>query len=102
MVGGSAIKEDYATLVKQARKAQSRAMFACCGETDNAIVVEFGDSKSNQESGIVSGYLPMDGSYQLAITTPPDFQAADYEVRVEYLACARLNVNRGVVSVFHS
>ena len=72
VLGGSAIKEDYATLVKQARKVQSRAMFACSfGEADNAIIVEFGDSKANQESGIVSGYLPMDGSYQLAISTPP-------------------------------
>ena len=102
VVGGSAIKEDYATLVKAARKAQSRAMFACCGETDNAIVVEFGDSKSNQESGIVSGYLPMEGIYQLAISTTPTWVAGDYEVRVEYLACARLNVNRGVLSVHPS
>ena len=54
---GSAIKEDYATLVKQARKAQSRALFACkFGESDNVVVVEFGDSKANQESGVVTAY----------------------------------------------
>ena len=100
VLGGSAIKEDYATLVKQARKVQSRAMFACTfGESDNAIIVEFGDSRSNQESGIVSGYLPLDGSYQLAITTPPAWIAGDYEVKVEYLSCARLNINRGTCSV---
>ena len=103
VLGGSAVKEDFNTLVKQSRKAQSRALFACkFGQTDNNIVIEFGDSKANQESGIVSGYVPMDGSYQLAITTPPDFPPSDYEVRVEYLACARLNINRGVVSVFTS
>ena len=103
VLGGSAVKEDFNTLVKQSRKAQSRALFACkFGQTDNNIVIEFGDSLSNQQSGIVSGYLPADGSLQLAITTPPDFPPSDYEVRVEYLACARLNINRGVVFVFTS
>jgi hypothetical protein len=103
VLGGSAIKEDFATLVKAARKTQSRALFACkYGEADNVIVVEFGDSKANQDSGIVSGYLPMDGSYQLAISTPPGFQAADYEVRVEYLSCARLNISKGQLTVHPS
>ena len=47
VLGGSSIREDYNTLVKQARKAQSRALFACrFGETDNVVVVEFGDSKA--------------------------------------------------------
>ena len=50
----------------------------------------------------MTGYLPANGSLQIAITTPPDFPASDYEVRVEYLACARLNINRGVVSVYTS
>ena len=77
-------------------------MFVCSGESDNVIVVEFGDSKANQESGIVSGYLPLDGSYQLAISTPPTWVAGDFEVRVEYLSCAPLNINRGTVSVFPS
>ena len=51
VVGGSAIKEDYTTLVKAARKAQSRALFAYkFGETDNVVVVEFGDStRTDQE-----------------------------------------------------
>ena len=100
VVGGSAIKEEFSTLVKAARKVSSRALFASrIGQTDNVIVAEFGDSRANLEHGTLLGYVPMDGSFQLAITTPSTWNAGDYEVRVEVLSAARLNINRGVVSV---
>ena len=69
---------------------------------DNVVVAEFGDSRAALEHGVITGYVPMDGSFQLAIATPSTFPAGDYEVRVEVLSAARLNINRGVVSVYPS
>ena len=44
----------------------------------------------------------MDGSFQLALSTPADFAPGDYEVVIHYLSAARLNINRGVISVYPS
>ena len=105
VIGGGAVKAEYAIFVKGARKQQSRSLAASSipwTKEERSIIIEFGDSKSNAEAGVITGYLPMDGSYQLALSTPADFAPGDYEVRVEYLSAARLNINRGVISVFPS
>ena len=105
--GGGPIAADYALLVKGSRKAHSRSidtnmLMAPNDKAERVIFVEFGDSKANMESGCVLGYLPMDGSYQLALTTPAELIAGDFEIRIEYLSCARLNINRGTCSLFPS
>ena len=106
VIGGSPIKSDYALMVKGARKNQSHSLTTNSlpwtrGE-ERVIYIEMGDSKAIWETGAVTGYLPADGTLTLALTTGADFQAGDHEVRIEFLACARLNVNRGVVSVMPS
>ena len=105
VIGGGAVSSTYAIFVKGARKQQSRSLFAnsipWTAEERN-IVIEFGSSRDNAEAGVLTGYVPMDGSYQLALTTPADLPQRDYEVVIHYLSAARLNVNRGVVSVFPS
>ena len=80
-----------ANLLKASRKVGSRALFACrIAHEDNVVVAEFGDSRAALEHEVVTGYIPMDGSFQLAITTPSTWVAAgDYEVRVEVLSAAR-------------
>ena len=104
IIGGSAIKEDYQVYIKQSRKAQSRALFLMKlpPTNDNVLVIEFGDSRANYESGCLTGYYPFTGSEQLALTMPSNFTAGSYEVRIEYLAAARLNISKGQVSVFPS
>ena len=69
---------------------------------ERSIIIEFGDSASNMQSGALTGYMPMDGSFTLAVTTPADLPQADYEIKIDYLAAARLSVNRGVISVYPS
>ena len=103
--GGGPIASDYVLLVKGSRKAHSRSLDAnllYSPKEKRVIFVEFGDSKSNMEAGVVTGYLPADGSLQLALPTPANLTAGDYEIRVEFLTCARLNINRGVISVYPS
>ena len=105
MNGGGPIASDYHILVKGSRKANSRSLDAHLlgsPHSERVIFWEAGDSKANQEAGVVTGYLPADGSLQLAITTPADLRPGDYELRVEFLTCARLNINRGTCSVFPS
>ena len=69
---------------------------------DNILVIEFGHSKANYEHGCLTGYIPFSGSEQLALTMPSNFTAGSYEVRIEYLAAARLNISKGQVSVHPS
>ena len=105
IVGGGPIGADYAMLVKGSRKVQSRSLdtsMLYSPLTERVIFWEAGDSKANMEAGIVSGYLPADGSLQLAITTPANLTAGDYEIVVHFLTCARMNINRGTISVFPS
>ena len=105
IVGGGPIASDYHMLVKGSRKAQSRSLDTNLLESphsERVIFWEAGDSKANQEAGVVTGYLVGDGSLQLAITTPANLTPGDYELRVEFLTCARLNINRGTCSVFPS
>jgi hypothetical protein len=104
IIGGSAIKEDYQVYIKQSRKAQSRALFLMKlpPTNDNVLVLEFGDSRANFESGCLTGYYVFTGSEQLALTMPADLPAGSYEVRIEYLAACRMNISKGQVSVHPS
>ena len=105
VIGGGAVSATYALMVKGARKQQSRALSANSlpwTKEERSIILEFGDSRSNAEAGIITGYVPMDGSFQLGLSTGADFVQGDYEVSIHYLAAARLNINRGTCSVFPS
>ena len=104
IVGGSAIKEDYQVDVKASRKQQSRALYLMRLPpiNDNVLVIEFGSSKDNYEHGCLTGYVPFSGSEQLALTMPSNFTAGSYEIRVEYLAAARMNISKGQVSIYPS
>ena len=105
IVGGGPIASDYHMLVKGSRKAQSRSIdtnLLYSPKEERVIFWVAGDSKANMEAGVVTGYLPADGSLQLSLMTPANLTAGDYEVRVEFLTCARLNINRGTCTVYPS
>ena len=99
------MKAEYAIFVKGSRKQHSRSLAASSlpwAKEERSIIIEFGDSKSNSEAGAITGFVPMNGSYQLALSTPADFAPGDYEVVIHYLSAARWNISRGVVSVYPS
>jgi hypothetical protein len=50
----------------------------------------------------VTGYIPFTGQERLIITTDATLGASSYEVRIEYLAAARVNINQGRISVLPS
>ena len=105
VVGGSPIGSDYHMLVKGSRKAQSRSIdtnLLYSPKEERVIFWEAGDSRSNMQAGVLTGYLVGDGSLQLALTTPADLTPGDYEIRLEFLCAARLNITRGTCTVHPS
>ena len=69
IVGGGPIGADYAMLVKGSRKVSSRSLdtsMLFSPLSERVIFWEAGDSKANMEAGVVTGYLPADGSLKLA------------------------------------
>ena len=53
-------------------------------------------------NGTLTGYLTFTGSERLILTTDSTLTAANYEVQVHYLSAARVNVDRGRISVMPS
>ena len=50
----------------------------------------------------MTGYLCFCGQERLVITTEGSITPGAYEVRIEYLAVARVNIDRGRVTVLPS
>ena len=63
------------------------------------IVLEFGSARDDLSHGTISGYVPMNGSYQLALTTDSEFSAGTHEIVVYYNAAAALSIENGQVSI---
>ena len=96
------MKAEYAIAVKGARKQQSRSLSASSilwAKEERSIIIEFGSSRDNAEAGIITGFVLMDGSYQLALSTGADSPRAI--TRWSFIT-ARLNITRGVISVYHN
>ena len=49
--------------------------------------------------GTLSGYIPMDGTYRLALTMCSSLAPGSYEVRVFYLSAAKMTIAGGSVKV---
>lgn len=103
LLGGMPITKAYQNYVIEAERQVS-------GAIDNLstaslpIVIEFGDARADFQHGSLTGYICFTGNERLVITTDSSYSATPtpYEIRVEYLAAARVNVDRGRVSVFPS
>ena len=61
--------------------------------------MEFGDGRADMAHGTLSGYIPMDGTYRLALTMRVEMPPGSYEIRVSYLAAARMTIAGGNVKV---
>ena len=58
VIGGGAVNGTYAIFVKGARKQQLRSLSANAipwAQEERSIVIEFGDSRSNAEAGVITG-----------------------------------------------
>ena len=98
VLGGGPISYAFQAFVVEARK-QTSSILDDLGQQSATIVMEFGDGRADMAHGTLSGYIPMDGTYRLALTMRPDFVPGSYEVRVSYLAAARMTIAGGNVKV---
>ena len=98
VLGGGPISQTFQAYVVEARK-QTSSILDDLGHQSATIVMEFGDGRADMGHGTLSGYIPMDGTYRLALTMRPDFVPGSYEVRVSYLAAARMTIAGGSVKV---
>ena len=80
-----------------ASKQSSRALEFIGG--GDPVVIEFGSARDDLQHGTISGYVPMNGSYQLALTTEASLDAGTYEIVVYYNAAACMSIENGQITV---
>ena len=68
----------------------------------NPIVIEFGSARADLLHGTLTGYITFTGQERLILVTDSALLAGNYEVRCEFLAAARVNINGGRISVLPS
>lgn len=72
------------------------------GSKNTPLVIEFGSAKSDLLTGSITGYVPFSGTERLIITTESTLTPGSYEIRVEYLSVARVNITNGHITVLPS
>jgi hypothetical protein len=106
LTGGMPITYAYQKTIIDAARQSSGAIDALgavnSGRTTTPLIIEFGNAKADLMTGSITGYIPFTGNERLVITTDASLVAGSYEVRIEYLAVARVNVNQGRITVLPS
>ena len=106
LTGGMPITYEYQRTIVDASRQSSGAIDTLvtigAPRSYNPIVCEFGNAKADFLTGSITGYIPFTGQERLIITTDATVLAGSYEVRIEYLAAARVNIDRGRISVLPS
>ena len=101
LTGGMPITHSYQRSIIDASRQSSGAIDAL-SQPSYPIVVEFGSAKADFLHGSITGYITFTGSERLVIVTEGTLTPGSYEIRIEYLAAARVNVNAGRISVLPS
>ena len=96
VLGGGALPLGLLEMDMASRQSSRALVF---NGSPNPIVLEFGSARDDLQHGTISGYVPMNGSYQLALTTDADLTAGVYEIVVYYLAAACMSIENGQISV---
>jgi hypothetical protein len=99
--GGMPITAAYQKYVVDASR-QSSGAIDTLSPLSSPIVIEFGNAKADFIHGSVTGYIPFSGTERLVINTDGSIPPGAYEIRIEYLAVARVNIDRGRISVLPS
>jgi hypothetical protein len=101
LIGGMPIPLDYQRYVVDASRQTSGAVDTL-SPGSFPIILEFGDARVDFQHNTITGYLTFDGTQRLIITTDSALVAGSYEVKIEYLSVARLNINQGKITVLPS
>jgi hypothetical protein len=105
LTGGMPVTSDYQRSIVDASRQSSGALDALSGmlgSKNTPLVIEFGSAKSDLLTGSITGYVPFSGTERLIITTESTLTPGSYEIRVEYLSVARVNITNGHITVLPS
>ena len=105
LTGGSPISYAYQNGIIDAARQTSGALEvlrSTASVPSYPLIIEFGDAKADLLHGTVTGYITFCGQERLVITTEGSITPGAYEVRIEYLSVARVNIDRGRVTVLPS
>jgi hypothetical protein len=101
ITGGMPITYAYQKTIIDAGR-QSSGAIDMLSQPSYPIVIEFGDAKADFLTGSITGYITFCGQERLVITTEGTLAAGAYEIRIEYLSVARVNINQGRITVLPS
>jgi hypothetical protein len=101
LTGGMPITYAYQKTIIDAGR-QSSGAIDTLSQPSYPIVIEFGDAKADFLTGSITGYITFCGQERLVITTEGTLAAGAYEIRIEYLSVARVNINQGRITVLPS
>ena len=101
LTGGMPITYAYQKTIIDAGR-QSSGAIDTLSQPSYPIVIEFGDAKADFLTGSITGYITFCGQGRLVITTEGTLAAGAYEIRIEYLSVARVNINQGRITVLPS
>ena len=101
LTGGMPIVASYQKTIVDGQRQNSGAIDLLSPES-HAIIVEFGSARADFLHGSLSGYVCFNGQERLILVTDTTITPGNYEVRIEYLACARVNLTAGRIAVLPS
>jgi hypothetical protein len=96
LLGGGPLPAEYLRWVKTAHASSNP------DTPTGPLFLDFGSTRAALEHGSLPGYIVGDGALQLAITMPAGLASASYEIRVDYMAAARMRVAMGSVEILPS
>ena len=96
LLGGAPLPAEYLRVVKCAHASSNP------DTQTGPLFLDFGATRAALEHGSLPGYIVGDGALQLAITVPSGMASASYEIRVDYMAAARMRVAHGSVEILPS
>ena len=96
LLGGAPLPAEYVRWVKTSHTSSNPDTQA------GPLFLDFGASRAALEHGSLPGYIVADGALQLAVTMPAGLASASYEIRVDYMAAARMCIASGSVEILPS
>ena len=96
LLGGAPLPAEYLRWVKTAHVSSNP------DTPTGPLFLDFGATRAGLENGSLPAYIVGDGALQLAITMPAGMASASYEIRVDYMAAARMRIASGTVEVLPS
>ena len=96
LMGGAPLPAEYLRWLKTAHTSSNP------DTPSGPLFLDFGATRAGLEAGSLPAYVVFDGACQLGITMPAGMASGSYEIRVDYMAAARMRIASGAVEILRS